>query len=104
MVLIYSESPRVYVSTNPWKVTSTFQTVSSTREEYAALIEKLKASAPIKPKSKVEFAHQNLILALGGRLEAIDKESTVSFSRGIFCSPCHLVDILPVICMTHTCL
>src|ERR1700747_519855 len=78
-VLIGSDSPRVYVSTNPWKVTSTFQTVSSTREEYVALIGKLKASAPTKPKSKVEFAHQNLILALEGRLEAIDKEIMVSF-------------------------
>ena len=78
MLLIRSDSPRVYVSTNPWKVTSTFQTVSSTREEYVALIEKLKASAPTKPKLKVEFAHQNLILTLEGRLEAIDKESMVS--------------------------
>jgi len=83
MLLICSDSPRVYVSTNPWKVTSTFQTVSSTREEYVALIWELKASAPIKPKSKVEFAHQNLISALEGRLEAIDKEFTVSFLRGV---------------------
>lgn len=71
---VVDDSPRVYVSTNPWKVTSTFQTVSSTRDEYVALIGILKASAPTKPKSKVEFAHQNLILALEGRLEAIDKE------------------------------
>ena len=83
MLLIRSDSPRVYVSTNPWKVTSTFQTVSSTREEYVALIGELKASAPTKPKSKVEFAHQNLILALEARLEAIDKESTVSFLQYI---------------------
>lgn len=83
MLLIRSDSPRVYVSTNPWKVTSTFQTVSSTREEYVALIGQLKTSAPTKPKSKVEFAHQNLILALEGRLEAIDKEITVSFLRGV---------------------
>ena len=83
MLLIRSDSPRVYVSTNPWKVTSTFQTVSSTREEYVALIGKLNASAPAKPKSKVEFAHQNLMLALEGRLEAIDKELTVSFLRDL---------------------
>ena len=92
------------MSTNPWKVTSTFQTVSSTREEYVALIENLKASAPTKPKSKVEFAHQNLTLALEGRLEAIDKELTVSFLRYIglfFYSPCHSVVFLPVICVTH---
>ena len=72
-----SDSPRVYLSTNPWKVTSSFQTISSTREEYIALIEKLKASAPPKPKLKVEFAHQNLIATLEGRLEAVDKEITV---------------------------
>jgi hypothetical protein len=83
MLLIRSDSPRVYVSTNPWKVTSTFQTVSSTREEYVALIGKLKASAPTKPKSKVEFAHWNLVLALEGRLEAIDKELTVSLLHGV---------------------
>jgi hypothetical protein len=83
MLPIRSDSPRVYVSTNPWKVTSTFQTVSSTREEYVALIGKLKVSAPTKPKSKVEFAHQNLILAVEGRLEAIDKEFTVSFLCGV---------------------
>ena len=83
ILLIRSDSPRVYVSTNPWKVTSTFQTVSSTREEYVALIDKLKASAPAptKPKSKVDLAHQNLILAIEGRLEAIDKELVVSFWR-----------------------
>jgi hypothetical protein len=103
MLLIHSDSPRVYVSTNPWKVTSTFQTVSSTREEYVALIEKLKASAPAKPKSKLEFAHQNLILALEGRLEAIDKESTVSVHWTIFYSRCHSVVFLPVVCVTHTC-
>jgi hypothetical protein len=60
-----SDSPRVYLSTNPWKVTSSFQTISSTREDYIALIE------------KVEFAHQNLIATLEGRLEAVDKEITV---------------------------
>ena len=83
MLLIRSDSPRVYVSTNPWKVTSTFQALSSTREEYVAFIAKLKASAPTKPKLKVEFAHQNLILTLEGRLEAIDKELMVSHLRGI---------------------
>jgi hypothetical protein len=41
------------------------------------LIEKLKASAPLKPKVKVEFAHQNLVVTLEGRLEVIDKELTV---------------------------
>jgi len=76
MDLIRSDSPRVYLSTNPWKVTSTLQTVSSSREEYVALIERLKASAPTKPKLKAEIAHQNLVAALEGRLEMIDKELT----------------------------
>ena len=84
MVPICSDSPRVYLSTNPWKVTSTFQTVSSTREEYVALIEKLKASASPKPKLKVEFAHQNLTAALEARLEIIDKELLVRISPGLF--------------------
>lgn len=47
------------------------------------MIGKLKASAPTKPKSKVDLAHQNLILAIEGRLEAIDKELMVSFWRGV---------------------
>lgn len=76
-LLVRLDSPRVYLSTNPWKVTSTLRTVSSTREEYVDLIENLKTSAPLKPKSKVEFAHQNLIVALEGRLEVIDREITV---------------------------
>jgi hypothetical protein len=77
--LIYSDSPRVYLSTNPWKVTSTIQTVSSTRDQYVALIDKLKASASKKPKLKTEIAHQNLISILEGRIEVIDKELAVRF-------------------------
>ncbi len=79
MDLIRSDSPRVYLSTNPWKVTSTLQTVSSTRDEYVALVEKLKASATRKPKLKTEIAHQNLISVLEGRLEVVDKELAVRF-------------------------
>ena len=90
MVPIWADSPRVYLSTNPWKVTSTFQAVSSTREEYIALIEKLKASASPKPKLKVEFAHQNLIAVLEGRLEVIDKELVVRILTGLVCHVCHL--------------
>ena len=79
--LICADSPRVYLSTNPWKVTSTIQTVSSTRDEYVALIDKLKASASKKPKLKTEIAHQNLISVLEGRIEVIDKELAVRFLR-----------------------
>jgi hypothetical protein len=107
MVLIRSDSPRVYVSTNPWKVTSTFQTVSSTREEYVALIEKLKASAPTKPKLKAEIAHQNLTVTLEGRLEDIDKELTVRFLRGVvdhFLQSLSLCRIFfPIFYLSHSC-
>ncbi|KAK7058377.1 hypothetical protein VNI00_002011 [Paramarasmius palmivorus] len=72
-------SPRIYVSTNPWKITATFQTISSTREEYVAAIEALKKNAPEEKKSKkkrakTEIAHSELIKALEERLEDIDKE------------------------------
>ncbi|KAF7347682.1 hypothetical protein MVEN_01525300 [Mycena venus] len=73
------DSPRLYVSTNPWKMTATFQTVSSTREEYLAVIEELKASAPPELKkgekrTKMETSHINLIKTLEDRIEAIDTE------------------------------
>ncbi|KAH7930423.1 hypothetical protein BV22DRAFT_1191253 [Leucogyrophana mollusca] len=71
------DSPRIYVSTNPWKITATFQTVSSTREEYMATIDNLKAIAPPpeqKKLSKLEVAHQALVRALEARVEIIDAE------------------------------
>ncbi|KAI0068137.1 hypothetical protein BV25DRAFT_1867186 [Artomyces pyxidatus] len=76
---IVDDSPRVYVSTNPWKITATFHAVSSTREEYLALVEKVKASAPPEPKEgerrhKPELSHLALVTALESRIEVIDKE------------------------------
>lgn len=76
---IADDSPRIYVSTNPWKTTATFQTISSTREEYVAVIENLKATAPpeLKKKqkrSKLEQAHLALIATLENRIETIDAE------------------------------
>ncbi|KAJ6621174.1 hypothetical protein B0H10DRAFT_2163282 [Mycena sp. CBHHK59/15] len=73
------DSPRLYASTNPWKMTATFQTVASTREEYLAVIEQLKASAPPELKKgekrlKLETSHLTLIATLEGRIEAIDAE------------------------------
>ncbi|KAJ7619207.1 hypothetical protein DFH06DRAFT_78641 [Mycena polygramma] len=75
------DSPRLYVSTNPWKMAATFQAISSTREEYLAVIEELKTSAPPELKkgekrSKMEQSHLNLIVMLEGRIEAIDTEIT----------------------------
>lgn len=72
---VVDDSPRVYVSTNPWKVTATFQTASSTRADYLALIESLKASAPqSEKKSKIEQAHVALIQFLESRIVTIDAE------------------------------
>ncbi|KAF8807826.1 hypothetical protein BYT27DRAFT_7189920 [Phlegmacium glaucopus] len=76
---ITDDSPRLYTSTNPWKITATFHTISSTREEYIATIDNLKASAPPEPKkgqkrTKLEQSHLALIAALEKRIEAIDAE------------------------------
>ena len=79
---LFAVSPRLYVSTNPWKITATFQTISSTREEYVATIDMLRASAPKLKEgqrgTKIELAHLTLITDLEKRLEAIDAELTVS--------------------------
>jgi hypothetical protein len=81
----FTDSPRVFVSTNPWKITATFSTVSSTRDEYIAVIEDLKASAPGELKkgekrSKLDQGHIALINTLESRIEAIDTELAVSLS------------------------
>ena len=73
----------MYTSTNPWKITATFHTISSTREEYIATIDQLKASAPPDPKkgqkrTKPEQSHLALIVALEKRIEVIDAELNVS--------------------------
>lgn len=83
MAFIFADSPRLYTSTNPWKITATFHTISSTREEYIATIENLKASAPPDPKkgqkrTKPEQSHLALIVALEKRIEVIDAELNVS--------------------------
>jgi hypothetical protein len=82
-MLPIADSPRIYVSTNPWKITATFHTISSTREEYIATIESLKTTAPPELKkgqkrSKPEQLHLQLITALEARIEAIDAEFAVS--------------------------
>lgn len=76
---IVDDSPRVYTSTNPWKVSAVITAVSSTREEYVALVDELKERSPGKVKdeskrSKMEHAHIALVKALEGRLELIDNE------------------------------
>lgn len=71
------------MSTNPWKITASFETTSSTKDEYMAVIKNLKATAPPEPKrgqktSRPEMAHLSLIKALESRIEAIDAEQVVS--------------------------
>lgn len=62
-------------------MTATFQTISSTREEYITTIENLKASAPPevkgRKKTKIEASHLSLIATLENRIEAIDTEIAV---------------------------
>jgi hypothetical protein len=70
-------------------VTATFESISSTREEYLAIIERLKNVAPPPDKKgrkrlqKLEQSHQALIKALEDRLEAIDIELAVSKSSNL---------------------
>jgi len=78
---VLDSSPRLYVSTNPWKITQTFAAASSTREEYVQAIEKLKVDGPPQgplvngaKRTKLENGHLHLIQELEARLEAIDAE------------------------------
>ena len=77
------DSPRVYMSTNPWKITAAFQAVCSTRDEYVAMIEKLRSTAPSEAKNgerrtKPEQAHILLVKTLEERLAVIDNDIAVS--------------------------
>ncbi|KAF8581653.1 hypothetical protein K439DRAFT_1635982 [Ramaria rubella] len=72
-------SPRLYVSTNPWKVTATFVKISSTKDEYLGVIEDLKNNAPPPAKdgekrSKTDAAHLALIKILEDRVDDVDSE------------------------------
>jgi hypothetical protein len=83
------------VSTNPWKVTATFQTISSTREEYIATIESLKKASsssgkPGEKRPKTEANHLELIKLLEDRLENIDAELAVSPPTSKNIVPCGL--------------
>ena len=76
-----ADSPRLYTSTNPWKVASAFKTVASNKDEYIKTLEDLKLEAPLETqekKSKLETTHINLITLLEKRLEDIDAELAVS--------------------------
>jgi hypothetical protein len=75
---VLDDSSRLYTSTNPWKITSVYKTKASTKAEYLASIEELKASAPkdvpSKSLSRQENGHLNLIELLESRIETIDRE------------------------------
>lgn len=76
------DSPRVCMSTNPWKTTCGFETIANSKEEYEKLIERLAAEKPEsrKKRAKIEISHTHLIDMLRGRLETIDNELQVSES------------------------
>lgn len=67
----------MYTSNNPWRLTCVHKTKCTSREEYLASIEELKASAPQKASkkpTKQESNHLTLIAALETRVETIDRE------------------------------
>ena len=74
-----SDSPRLYISTNPWKTSSEFKLVARTKEEYLKVLQELKDTASDKEKlTKTEYNQVILINALEERLEVIDLEMAVS--------------------------
>ena len=92
------DSPRVYTSTNPWRLTASFKAVSSTREEYLAVIDYLKAILPVskgKKRPKNEQNHADLIHKLEQRVDTIDQELNVSLL--ILCA---ISSFLPLIIRT----
>ena len=101
------------MSTNPWKITATFQTISSTREEYLIVIEELKKKAPGplkkgEKRSRLDQAHLSVIESLENRIGAIDAEIAVSYflnvslllciARGIWSG-----GVLAVLCLDANC-
>ncbi|KAL5494905.1 hypothetical protein ACEPAI_367 [Sanghuangporus weigelae] len=73
---VFDDSPRLYTSTNPWKVTSEFKAIATTKDEYLKVIEGLKTREPKSTKklSKGEIHLIQLRERLESRLEAIDQE------------------------------
>ena len=100
------DSPRIYVSSNPWKSLCPFRAVSSTREEYLTAVEVLKANAPKVPenekrakaklRNKFEQGHLDLISFLEANLPKVDNELAVSTK---FPSPCVLPTLGPHKCL-----
>ncbi|THH11607.1 hypothetical protein EW145_g527 [Phellinidium pouzarii] len=79
----FDDSPRLYVSTNPWKVTAEFKTIATTKEDYLKVVEELVATEPketpriLHPRklwTKAETQHNLLRERLQERVEKIDQE------------------------------
>jgi hypothetical protein len=70
------------MTTNPWRLSSSFKAISTTREEYAAVVENLKSTLPPIRKGqrrpKNDLLQSALIDSLEDRVEAIDHELAVS--------------------------
>jgi len=75
---VFDDSPRLYVSSNPWKTSSSFKAVANNKEEYMQVLEKLKSHPAPKTKRekwlKSEVGHVALVAALEERLPTIDNE------------------------------
>lgn len=82
--VVASDSPRLYASTNPWKVVASFDTIATTVEEYVKVIEALKSALPKEEpgakRKKFEKMHLDLIKKLEARSEVVNDELTVSVS------------------------
>ncbi|KAG9051303.1 hypothetical protein FS837_009570 [Tulasnella sp. UAMH 9824] len=75
---LVDDSPRIYISGNPWKASCPFHAISTTREEYVAVIQALKDTAPPvrqgKRRAKLEAGHDELVKKLEEQLPLIDAE------------------------------
>lgn len=74
------DSPRLYVSGNPWKIACDFKCKTKTRQEFMQIIEELKErekSFSSKKQTKAEEQHILLRQTLESKVEAIDKELLV---------------------------
>ncbi|KAG9018218.1 hypothetical protein FRB90_011853 [Tulasnella sp. 427] len=74
---VIDDSPRVWASPNPWRMNCPMKVVATTRDEYAAFVEKIRDDAPVVEGAKTKMtkpqqAHVELLPALEARLDAID--------------------------------
>lgn len=91
---VYSmlDSPRIYMTSNPWRLSSSFKAISTTQEEYTAVVENLKSTLPPLKKGQRRPRNDGLQLTLienlEKRVEEIDHELAVSSNSSFpSCSP-----------------